>query len=255
MPVHTLYMLIGDEGSTRNNNELLYFIKSSLPMLQQMMITVKVETITVNDLANNVLQKALSSKGINKLPALVTPFNVFFGKNDIIQIYSTKMGEFNAIKQQQAAKNKTPDEQLSSYYMDAMNDKDDDNAAIGDGDQLLKDLSKNMGKSNTDKKRVESKLAPPREQLSQSGPSQSSRAGPSQSSREGPSQSSREQPVMKERADNIVPPSDELEIAKKVAKEYKQSGDDYNESDDLMLSAYWSRMALTDDGEGSSMAE
>ena len=239
MPVHTLYMVIGDEGSTRNNNELLYFIKSSLPMLQQMMITVKVETITVNDLANNVLQKALSSKGINKLPALVTPFNVFFGKNDIIQIYSTKMGEFNAIKQQQAAKNKTPDEQLSSYYMDAMNDKDDDNAAIGDGDQLLKDLSKNMGKSNTDKKRVESKLAPPREQLSQSGPSQSSR----------------EQPVMKERADNIVPPSDELEIAKKVAKEYKQSGDDYNESDDLMLSAYWSRMALTDDGEGSSMAE
>jgi len=130
--------------------------------------------------------------------------------------------------------------------MDAMNDKDDDNAAIGDGDQLLKDLSKNMGKSNSDKKRVESKLAPPREQISQSGPprGQSSQAAPS-----------REQPVIKERADNIVPPSDELEIAKKVAKEYKQSGDDYNESDDLMLSAYWSRMALTDDGEGSAMAE
>lgn len=240
MPVHTLYMLIGDEGSTRNNNELLYFIKSSLPMLQQMMITVKVETLTVNDLANTVLQKALSSKGINKLPALVTPLNVYFGKNDIIKIYSTKVGEFNAAKQQQkAVQNKTPDEQLSSYYMDAMNEKDDDNSAIGDGDQLLKDLSKNMGKSNSDKKRVESKLAPPREQPSQAGPS---RGQPSQ-------------PVMKERADNIIAPSDELEIAKKVAKEYKQSGDDYNESDDLMLSAYWSRMSLTDDGEGSAMVE
>jgi len=250
MSVHKLYVLVGDEGSTKNNNELLQFIKASLPTLQQMTITVKIEPVSVLEISNPVLQKALNGKGINRLPALVTSLNIYFGKNDIIQIYSTKMREFiAAIREQEQQKTleikkkqENPDEQLSNYYLDAMNDKDDDNGAIGDGDQLRNDLQKKMG--NPDKKRVENKLLPPREQATPQAARQATRQAAPQASRQAASHGESQ-----ERADNLIIPSNELEIAKKIANEYRQTDGDYNESDDLMLNAFWSRMSLTDDSE------
>ena len=226
---------MGDEGSAKNNKELLHFIAQSVSTLRQMAITVKIETISMLDISNPVVQNALSGKGINKLPALVTALNVYFGKHDIVQIYSTKMREFIDIKQQQE-RPKNPDEQLSSYYRDAMNDKDDDHGAIGDGDQLRKDMQKNMDNTKSTRTRIESKLAPPL-----ASPLASPRAPP------------RAPEVANSREDNLILPSDELQMAKKIAKDYKQTDEDYNESDDLMLSAYWSRMAPTDAED--SMAE
>ena len=235
MTAHVLYMLVGDEGSAQNNTELLQFIQASLATLRQMSISVKVEAIPLQSLPKAEVQNALNAKGISRLPALKTPINTYFGKNDIIGIYSSKMNEFKAAIQPKPIP-ASPDEYLSNYYREIMNDKSDDTEAIGDSDQLRKDIQNSVNKASSDKKRVESKLMPPL-------PAPGAAPRPAPGAAAGPAP----RPAADDRKDNLAMPGNDPELIKKVSNEYRQAGDDYNESDDLMLSAYWARTAVTDD--------
>ena len=145
--VHTIYVKVGaDDAKNREITlELLKYIHSQKPTFAQMGLAVKISKVRSQDLQAPRLVEAMRERGITRLPALVTPKNVFIGLKAIVDVYEQNIKEFDAVLRRReppgAKKDEDDEDDLTNYYRGEMeserDDADDDEKGIGEGGSMM----------------------------------------------------------------------------------------------------------------------
>jgi hypothetical protein len=128
--LHNLFVQIVDPHTTdaaaQKGRQLtlqaLQYIHSRLQVLATMGIKVRVNKIRKSDLANPRLVAAMKKEGITRLPALVTPNNVYVGNREIMDVYEKNVKEFEAWNRRDEKKvsGLAPEDDLRSFYAEEM---------------------------------------------------------------------------------------------------------------------------------------
>jgi len=145
---HQLYVKVvtgadPDRKSREITLEVLRYVHSRLPMLQQMGLAVKVNKIRSQDLQNARLVEAMRQRGITRLPALTTPNNVYIGFKEISDIYERNIKEYAAIgnRGERPVEGIVPEDDLDTFYKDEMTferaEEDAQEAGIGESDDMM----------------------------------------------------------------------------------------------------------------------
>jgi hypothetical protein len=148
---HIIYVKVatGADDDTKSRAitlELLQYIHTQMPMFAQMGITVKVSKVRSQDLQDPRLIEAMRRRGIPRLPALVTPNNVFIGLKEITDVYERNIKEFNAVLRRGelpgGGAGTVDEDDLASYYRDEMafdgaEDEESDEKGIGEGGDMM----------------------------------------------------------------------------------------------------------------------
>ena len=148
---HIIYVKVAtgadDDAKSRDITlELLQYIHTQVPTFAQMGITVKVSKVRSQDLQDPRLIEAMRRRGITRLPALVTPNNVFIGLKEITDVYERNITEFNAVLRRGelpgGGAGVADEDDLASYYRDEMafdgaEDEEGDEKGIGEGGDMM----------------------------------------------------------------------------------------------------------------------
>ena len=155
---HTIYVKVatGADNDAKSRDitlELLQYIYAQMPTFAQMGITVKVSKVRSQDLEDTRLIEAMRRRGIPRLPALVTPNNVFIGLKEITDVYERNIKEFNAVLRRGELSGGgagiADEDDLASYYRDEVasegaEDDDGDEKGLGEGGDMMNSYRRMM---------------------------------------------------------------------------------------------------------------
>ncbi len=145
---HILFVKI-DEDDEQNNKltlALLKYINNNLQHIRQMNIKLKVIKILSIQLKNKDLIKTLNSKGITRIPALLTKNNVYIGCLKIKELYSNNIKRFyDSTKKKK--KDEFDSEDLDSYYRKGMQIKEHEKDDDGIGENSVTDMMRNYNRA------------------------------------------------------------------------------------------------------------
>lgn len=123
--LHSIYVQTGDVRSNELTTKLLTFIKANSPIFKAMGLSFQVQKFNRDDLSQPYVNKMLRSKGIDRLPALVTRNKVYHGVDTIIDTYQQTINYYRANNQKTRPVNakRRPvaksDDQLVRDYIDS----------------------------------------------------------------------------------------------------------------------------------------
>ncbi len=102
--------------------QALQYIHNRIKTFATMGIKVKVNKIRKTDLANPRLVAAMKKKGITRLPALVTPNNIYIGNREIMDVYEKNVKEFEAWgrRDEKQVSGLGPEDELRDFYAEEM---------------------------------------------------------------------------------------------------------------------------------------
>ena len=122
--LHTVYVQTGDLRSNEHTTKLLKFIKGNSETFKRMNVSFKVEKFNREDLQQSYVNNMLRTKGIERLPALITKNKIYHGVDTIIDTYQqtiTYWVKSNTAKKSVSRPAKRPvvqtDEQLVNNFM------------------------------------------------------------------------------------------------------------------------------------------
>lgn len=184
---HDLYVKITaggdpDQKSRELTLEVLKYVSANMPVIEKMGIAVQIHRVRAQDLQNARLVSAMQKRGIDRLPALVTPNNVYIGFGEISGAYTRSIGEYRAYAQS-AARSRAAvapsleTDDLTSFYENEMSlaeNDDEDDEAIGKNDMMTKyrgaasDRKPAKGAPPADRKPA--RAAPRKDNIGQRGP-------------------------------------------------------------------------------------
>jgi hypothetical protein len=147
---HQLYIKVTPDAETAQDIKnhqitirILKYIYEKKNVLQDMGIAVRVNKVTPSSLANPRVLEALKKRGINRLPALTTPNNVYIGLDDITILYEKNIREFLAV----AGRGEGPvlgameEDEVARLYREELTfekaDEDAQETGIGEGDDMM----------------------------------------------------------------------------------------------------------------------
>jgi hypothetical protein len=124
---HRLYVKVVPAGDpdTKSNAitlRLLQFVKSRMPAMKQMGLTVHVDKITSIQLKNTRLTDAMKKRGILRLPALTTTSNIYLGVQEIEDVYEKNIRAFQAHvnRGERPVEGAADDDDYSEFYRKEM---------------------------------------------------------------------------------------------------------------------------------------
>lgn len=146
--VHNLYVKLvapGDPDAKSRSITLstLKYVHSRLQTFSNMGLVVRVNKIRSQDLQDSRLVDAMRRRGITRLPALITPNNVYLGLTEISDIYERNIGEFAATnrREEHAVTGSELESDLDSFYRSEMTfaqaEDDDKETGIGEGEDMM----------------------------------------------------------------------------------------------------------------------
>jgi hypothetical protein len=148
---HTIYVQSGDARSNELTLKLLRFIKMNLSTFKKMNVIFTVQKFSVDDLKQSYVTKLLKSKGVERLPALVTRNKVYHGSDYIIDNYQQTIlsfkrkgrgsgGRSRSGRQQRAKRPPRNEEDLVDNYMQHhMLNRDDEEDIVENSRRSLED--------------------------------------------------------------------------------------------------------------------
>lgn len=153
--VHYLYVKVvskndNDPASREITLKLLKFIYANLHTLQSMGVTVMVNRVRSMDLQNSLCIEAMRKKGITRLPALVTPNNIFIGLQNIVDLYNKNITAFTSMRSPARPPPRPQPSTIEDFYKSEMTmakaARDSEDDTVGEGDNMMKAYQKMMTK-------------------------------------------------------------------------------------------------------------
>jgi hypothetical protein len=152
---HQLYVKVvtgadPDRRSRVITLEVLQYIHSRLPILRNMGLAVKVNKIRSQDLQNPRLVEVMKRRGIERLPALTTPNNIYLGYKEISDIYERNIKEFSAVgrRGERPVEGAAPEDDLDSFYREEMTferaEEDAEETGIGESGDMMEAMREFM---------------------------------------------------------------------------------------------------------------
>lgn len=267
--VHQLYVKVAGSGEALAPNalksrnltlQILQFINQQLPVFGQMGIGVRVNKIRDIDLQNSKLIGAMKRKGITRLPALITPTNVYVGNREIVDVYTRNIRGFQAHKQREEkeVKGMAPEDDLDRYYaselgseqawQDAVTGSAEDGEGIGDSADMMdayRAMMSRREKSNRQRQPGGSRLAAIADTARRGGGAATVPTAVTGGSRRDNVQADDPQGSIDQLISNIDANTYSQAFAGGGGDSLMDDGGPGNSQDDLMFSAYWANQEET----------